>query len=342
MRTLLECHNLVVDEVDGRSDYGRDLNVDITRSSRLTGGIIGVQVKGGRSFFRGGQWVIPALPVDWEYWRASTLPIIGMVHDPAEGTVRWINLTHLARSRVLIEDNSFDGTPRSDDLAEVVVSQVLDGETIEEFIIQMEAYLSATADSAYLSLVDLDDTVRREGVFNCWTLGRHDPRPLILLRRMLPTLDGRSLVDAIQVLAHATPHPDIFWTKQNWISPVVKKDVARSFRWSPDELVKLVHAVEMMDDGGVDWERGGLGQSMWSKMVSDPDLCGKLPAAIRTCVESNRLRAAVRLLICYQYLVDDPLTMVETLLQSYPMLAQDEMAQIVLQEMRDFGRLSVY
>jgi hypothetical protein len=39
-------------EVSGRSDYGRDLNVDLTRDSEVTGGIIGVQVKGGTSFFK--------------------------------------------------------------------------------------------------------------------------------------------------------------------------------------------------------------------------------------------------------------------------------------------------
>ncbi|MDT7718710.1 MAG: hypothetical protein QOH09_4702 [Pseudonocardiales bacterium] len=30
VRSLLERHGMVVDEVDGRSDYGRDLNVDLT------------------------------------------------------------------------------------------------------------------------------------------------------------------------------------------------------------------------------------------------------------------------------------------------------------------------
>ena len=86
VRTLLEHHGMVVDEIDGRSDYGRDLNVDITRQSEVTGGIIGVQVKGGASFFRHGDWVIPAKPVDWEYWRSSTVPIIGMPTTPALAT----------------------------------------------------------------------------------------------------------------------------------------------------------------------------------------------------------------------------------------------------------------
>lgn len=342
VRTLLERHDLVVDEVDGRSDYGRDLNVDVTRESEITGGIIGVQVKGGRSFFRHGQWVIPATPTDWQYWRSSTVPIIGMVHDPDTATIRWINLTRLARSRVQIDDSGYSAQPQSDDVTEVVVTEVLDDERFDLFLAEVETYLAATAESAYLLLVDEDDETRRRGVFNCWTLGRRDPRPLILLRRLLTSLSARSLLDGITVLAHATPHPDIFWTKRNWITPLIEKEVQATLRWSAEELATLVHAVETMDDGGVDWQRGGVGQSLWSIMVVDPDLCEKLPSAIRICVEAEQLQAALRLVICYQYLVEDPVTAVDAIMKKYPRLAEDEMAGYLVEHVREWGRLDVY
>jgi hypothetical protein len=57
--------------------------------------------------------------------------------------------------------------------------------------------------------------------------------------------------------------------------------------------------------GAADWQRGGLGQSLWSIMVIDPELCSRLPAAIRACVEADRIQAAVRLLVCYQFLTGD-------------------------------------
>jgi hypothetical protein len=341
VRSLLERHGMVVDEVDGRSDYGRDLNVDLTRASEVTGGIIGVQVKGGASYFRHGEWVIPAAPADWEYWRSSTVPIIGMIHDPATDVIRWRNLTRLARSRVMLED-SYSPPAQSDELTEVAVSDVLDDCTFDTFVDQLEAYLAATADSAYLVLLDPDDAVRRRGVFNCWTLGRHDPRPLILLRRLLPSLTERSLIDGIHVLAHATSHPDIFWTKQNWISPLVEEDIQASFRWFPDELAELVNAVETMDGGGADWQRGGVGQSLWSIMVVDPELCSKLPAAIHTCVEAGRIQAAVRLLICYQYLTDNPVADVDAIMAANPALAEDEMAGWVVEKLHEHGSFPVY
>ncbi|SHR16413.1 Uncharacterised protein [Mycobacteroides abscessus subsp. bolletii] len=206
VRTFLERHDLVVDEVDGRSDYGRDLNVDVTRGSEITGGIIGVQVKGGKSFYRNGRWIIPATPTDWHYWRSSTVPIIGMVHDPATATIRWINLSQHARSKVQIDDSGYDATPQSDDVTEVAVNNSLDDKTFDAFLGEVETYLAATAESAYLLLVESDDEARRHGIFNCWTLGRRDPRPLILLRRLLPSMTGGSLLDGITVLAHA-PSP---------------------------------------------------------------------------------------------------------------------------------------
>lgn len=64
-----------------------------------------------------------------------------------------------------------------------------------------------------------------------------------------------------------------------------REPVQASFRWSPDELAELVHAVETFDDEGSDWQRGGIGQSLWSIMVVDPELLAKLPSAIRTAVE---------------------------------------------------------
>lgn len=112
------------------------------------------------------------------------------------------------RSRVQID--GYDASPQSDELAEVVVTEVVDDDHLDRFLDEVEAYLAATAESAYLLFVEDDDKLRRRGVFNCWTLGRRDPRPLILLRRLLPSMSGESLLVGVTVLAHVTHHPDIF------------------------------------------------------------------------------------------------------------------------------------
>lgn len=341
VRALLEKHGLVVDEVAGRADYGRDLNVDVTVEGRITGGIIGVQVKGGPSHFRRGRWIIRASPVDWEYWRSSTVPVIGMVYDPATETIRWRNLSRVARARVDPDHDGFNPGMQSDEAAEVVVSEVLDDQTFDRFLNQSLVYLRATADSAFLSLFDGSDDARRRGVFSCWTLGRHDARPLVLLRHILPSLEGRSFLDAIHILAHATTHPDILWTRENWISPPVEQAVKRSFSWSADELVGLVHRFETMDDGGADWYRGGMGQHLWSIMVADRELLATLPRAIQRAAESGCDRAAARLLIWFQYLTPEPSRDVETLLEAIPELASTEEVGWVVEEVHRVGRFVV-
>src|ERR1700733_14042551 len=77
VRVLLESHGHVADEVDGRSDYGRDLNVDITESGEVTGIVIGIQVKGDRKFIKDCWWELPASDKDRYYWAESGVPVAG-------------------------------------------------------------------------------------------------------------------------------------------------------------------------------------------------------------------------------------------------------------------------
>jgi hypothetical protein len=118
--------------------------------------------------------------------------------------------------------------------------------------------------------------------------------------------------------------------------------VRATLQWSAGELATLVNAVETMDDGGSEWRRGGGGQSLWSIMVVDPDLCQKLPGAIGICVAAGKLQAALRLVICYQYLADDSVAVVDAMMEEHPRLAEEEMAGYLVEHVHEWGRLDVY
>lgn len=77
-------------------------------------------------------------------------------------------------------------------------------------------------------------------------------------------------------------------------------------------------------------------------MVVDPDLCQKLPGAIRICVEAGHLQSALRLVICYQYLVEDPVSTIDAIMKKYPSLAADEMAGWIVEHLHEWGRIDVY
>jgi hypothetical protein len=99
------------DEVDGRSDYGRDLIVDITENNEITGAVIGVQVKGNRRFVQDGSWELPATPKDLRYWAESSVPVVGVVWNPDNGELRWVNLTaQLAATAPLRRSRAMDGS----------------------------------------------------------------------------------------------------------------------------------------------------------------------------------------------------------------------------------------
>lgn len=220
VRTLLEAHGLVVDEVDARSDYGRDLNADITEGSEITGAVIGIQVKADRRFVRNDIWELPVSQKDRQYWADSTIPIVGILYDPQSGELRWSNLTAFARTDPIISEWP-PRPPLPVSLTGSVIrfpkSQSLDHESLHNMIDQLGAYVRQMTSSALLDLFDLDEIKRCRAIFDCWTLGRSDARAFLLLRRSLPSLNGESLRQAIATLCRLTPHPDIFWHDGNWV-----------------------------------------------------------------------------------------------------------------------------
>lgn len=124
---------MIVMEVDGRADYGRDLMVDVTEDGKVTGVVIGLQVKGDRRYVRASGWTLPANPKDRRCWAESSVPILGVLQDPASGETRWTNLTEYARR---------PPAPSSDVLAvvDVPVDQPFDDGALPAFLHHAREY----------------------------------------------------------------------------------------------------------------------------------------------------------------------------------------------------------
>ncbi|MGC4994688.1 tetratricopeptide repeat protein [Nocardia salmonicida] len=92
LRTLLEDHNQIVQEIDGGNDYGEDLFVTLTKDGCRTGVTIAIQVKSGEKYKRIKGY---AIPVDnhADDWRESFLPVYGVVFDIELESLFWVNLT---------------------------------------------------------------------------------------------------------------------------------------------------------------------------------------------------------------------------------------------------------
>jgi hypothetical protein len=260
-RSLFEAASLVFQEVDHGNDYGKDAYLDLTDRNEITGTCIALQIKGGQTYRTGDGYCIPFDEATATFWARSSLPVFGIVHDPADGTLHWCNLTRHARTEWSGAGGGSVPIPR----------RPLDDDTLSAFLREAHAYVQASTSSWSLGLLDADETVQASSVVDAFALGRSDPRALLLLRMCLCHLATKATRLAIHYLSHATPHPDIGWTEANWIPSPVKDKIAASFRWTPEELVHMLEAVEFDE-----FERGGLGESAFMLLTANERSRGTL------------------------------------------------------------------
>jgi hypothetical protein len=157
------------------------------------------------------------------------------------------------------------------------------------------------------------------------------------LRRLILELEEVAVRRAIQLLSHAGCHPNIFWTKDNWIPQHIADEVLPSFRWSPAELAHMIRAVPSEDYGF-----GTLDESLDVLMYEDPDIVLALYPAIGLMLTANDLTAAVRgatLLLSHSREARGDISL---LLQQYPMLTDDEWFPDVVARVAEEGRFSLY
>ncbi|MFG3130516.1 DUF4365 domain-containing protein [Streptomyces tendae] len=97
LRSLLEEHDHIVQEIDGGNDHGEDMIVNFTRAGKRTPYWIAIQVKSGKKYRRAHGYAIP-VEDHFEDWRQSRIPILGVVYDMKKRELFWVNLTEQLRS----------------------------------------------------------------------------------------------------------------------------------------------------------------------------------------------------------------------------------------------------
>ena len=120
------------------------------------------------------------------------------------------------------------------------------------------------------------DPLQTGAVYDAWALSRSNPKYLLIMRRFIMDLLPDALRRAIWLLSHVGSHPNIFWTKDNWIKPEAKKQLLCSFRWSPEEITHILRAVDHSDYG-----RGTLGERLHVLLYEDVNVVAKLHIAIK-------------------------------------------------------------
>ncbi|MEV7775196.1 DUF4365 domain-containing protein [Kitasatospora sp. NPDC086791] len=131
LRTLLEDHEHIVQEIDGGNDHGEDMHVLLTRNGRRTGHVVAIQVKSGKKYKRANGY---AIPVEDHYhdWKESRIPVLGVVHDMESGRLFWVNLTR--RLNLPGEAPKWVQIPADSELAT---------ESIRGFVAEIEMYIDS-------------------------------------------------------------------------------------------------------------------------------------------------------------------------------------------------------
>ena len=213
-------------------------------------------------------------------------PVIGVVHDPKDGRLRWVNLTAALR-----EDR---------ELASV---HVPDGALLDEdgqLQVLIESVQATTRSGLPTALGSDSDDEQEAAVWDCFAIARRNADALVAVRRCFLALGERGRLAGLVALAFCTPHPDVYWTNQNTLPDPIQRTVCASMRWNVAEAWQLLEMV----DPETAFERGSVGQCVYMLLFEDPD-CRELARRTAIATVTDAPMVASWATAVYLYLVGD-------------------------------------
>jgi hypothetical protein len=325
---FFEHYGCTFQEIDQQHDFGKDAYVDIADDSKVTHLCVALQIKSGTSYRRaGGDYLVP-VDNHADSWRRSTVPVFGIVYDPDDSKVRWVDLTGYLRAH----------PEQTRGVVPVSGRHTLDELSLRgAFTNAVRVYAARGAGDLTLNLLS-PDPFQTGAVYDAWALSRSDPKYLLIVRRFLMDLQPNPLRRAIFLLSHVGSHPNIFWTKDNWIPPAAESQLLPAFRWSPEELAHMLKAVDPTDYG-----YGTLGECFDVLLYEDPNVVAKLHIAIKLLItDSDKTHAVRAATLALAHSRRDQRGELELLLQDYPALMEHEWFQDVSAAVKESVEFSLY
>ena len=328
-KTLFDSLGYVFLSVPQEHDFGKDAYVDLVDGREVTGVTVAIQVKSGPSFKRAEGYAIP-IGSHFEVWRDSSVPIVGIVYDPDIEQLHWCDITEFLEN--------VEGEPPAS--IPVGADKILTAQTIEtEFKPQMRRTAGhRSVGVSFLQLCSGSAERKFAALSDCFGLGRSDARVLIVLRNLLGLLSGDHLRYALRILAHATSHPDIFWTKDNWIEEDVRQVVKPHLHWRHDEIERFFTEINQGE-----WERGSSGQDLVMLLFQDSEIEDKLEKVAIHCIESGNDEAAYSAFYLTLYLAGKKATRkFNRLVHHYPRFMDIELVSEIGIHLCEFGFVTLF
>ena len=335
----LSTQNCIVQWVDTSNDIGRDAYVELVAGTDVLGSVVCIQVKSGSSYQHNGQWSVPGHDSDFSLWRESTVPIFGITHDPTDDSLRWVELTALqhnedeavivpakfGRPAILTPDNHrLDRDSARFFTAAVRASSRMRG-------LPIRGLLSESPERVEYALLDL------------FALGRLESTPLELMASLISRIPDDNVPLAVSLLSHATSHPDIGWTSDNWVQDSVKRALHQKVRWHSEDVVRILQVVDEENAFG----RGSIGQSAYHILRIDPRIDARL---FEVCINSARgarttgrqqVRAWAASILCY-HAGEDARETLRHLMSIAPDLREISTIQYLSEHLIAYGWLDLF
>jgi hypothetical protein len=330
-QAFLERNGSIFQEIPQQNDFGKDGYLDFGEQGVVTFLCAALQIKSGPSYRTAkGDYFIP-VDEHADSWRKSTIPIFGLVYDPEDRQIRWIDITGYLRAH---PDQKAASIPVSRDF-------VLDDICLRtEFKAALTRYAAGGFGGLMLNLLS-PPHLQTDAVYDAWALGRFDAKYLLILRRLIMDLETEPLRRTIFLLSHAGSHPNILWNtdreKGNWIRQEILAEILPSFRWSPEEIARMIRAVHYSD-----WGYHTLGECLDVLFFEDPNIFAKLHIAIKLLLTDPEDEYAIRAATLVLSHSKEQRKELYLLVREFPALAGHEWFEGVSAEVEGSGRYSLY
>ncbi len=330
-QAFFERNGSIFQEVPQQNDFGKDGYLDFGEGGAVTCMCAALQIKSGASYRTArGDYFIP-IDDHADNWRNSTIPIFGLVYDPTDHQIRWIDVTGYLRYHPEQQKGSIL-IPRGNVLDEVCLRT--------DFKAATARYAAGGFGGLMLSLLS-PEPLQTDAVYDAWALGRFDTKYLLILRRLIMDLGAEPLRRTIFLLSHAGSHPNLLWNtdkeKGNWISPALLTELLPSFKWSPEEIARMMRAVHYSD-----WGHGTLGECLDVLFYEDQHIVAKLHIAIELLLKDPEEEYAIRAATLVLSHSKDQRKKLAQLRQEFPILVNHEWFEGVSAEVENSGRYSLY
>lgn len=97
-RLFFEHNGCTFQEIGQQHDFGKDAYVDIADATGVTPLCVALQIKSGVSFRTANSDYAVPVQRHADMWRRFTVPVFGIVYDPDDAQLRWVDLTGYLRA----------------------------------------------------------------------------------------------------------------------------------------------------------------------------------------------------------------------------------------------------